>query len=104
MLGKKVNTDKLDKINLARLSSCDSEDEYIIIWISNLHFAVLDILTIKGFYWDYCYFNFNEKKDLSNIFPLYGGFTAFLLIFCIQKKQAYDFTSILGNSSNELAD
>lgn len=37
------------------------------------------------------------------MFPLYGGFTAFLLIFCIQKKQAYDFTSILGNSSNELA-
>lgn len=53
---------------------------------------------------NYCYFNFNEKKDLSNIFPLYGGFTAFLLIFCIQKKQAYDFSSILGNSSNELAD
>lgn len=44
-----------------------------------------------------------KKTYLLNIFPLYGGFTAFLLIFCIQKKQAYDFSSILGNSSNELA-
>lgn len=66
-MGKKVNIDKFDKINLVRLFFCDSDDEYIIIWILNFYFVVF-ILIIKGFYWDYCYFNFNEKKDFYLIY------------------------------------
>lgn len=50
-MGKKVNIDKFDKINLVRLFFCDSDDEYIIIWILNFYFVVF-ILIIKGFYWD----------------------------------------------------